>query len=582
MTRTLKLTFTSSFPLLSKGNAVTLDSRMPVHFFASAVSNAVPTEYWASIAASFVAISFLKTWSKGTKLLDPPPPPRSSSSNSPPPPPPDALFNDLHGRVILVACGAFTPLGVVTLSSLAHRGAQIIALTPDISSPDVIQIIHLIRDSTQSELIYAEQCDVGSLESVSAFAALWNAGDKKQQEGVRRLDALLFLPPAREQLDRVQLVGAQQYQGKTRRCDAIYQLHVLSRFHLVNSLLSSLLVLPPDREIRIVSVLSPFYAAGLNHFDILPTAAGASPEPSSKAKGKGKSSPSMSSSAATLKSLSESSYSALIGAASLRWHALTIELQRRVDLLAEADPRPRTKLPGIDVQQASAQASGTTGSATAQEKASQRMRQHSNISIVNVCPGFERNTDIIETFFPAPSPSKSSPPTRPESASKQNGTNKSKAATILEHELDQRDTSPSSGFDLLFTIRLVLRFILLILIWPIVWLLSKSPATAAESLVWATTRKLESHAARYQRILSSLTPQPKPDPKKWEEKELRRWEDDLVPGEIYREGRIVRPKLPERFSAGGGVAWEQLWKEEEEEVERRVKALGGSIKRPKM
>ncbi len=99
---------------------------MPVHILASSVSSAIPTEYWASIAAALVAISFLKTWSQGAQLLDPPPTTSSSSGSQ---------FNDLHGRQILVASGAFTPLGVVTLSSLAHRGAQIIALTPDISSP---------------------------------------------------------------------------------------------------------------------------------------------------------------------------------------------------------------------------------------------------------------------------------------------------------------------------------------------------------------------------------------------------------------------------------------------------------------
>nr|CDI53967.1 dehydrogenases with different specificities [Melanopsichium pennsylvanicum 4] len=83
-------------------------------------------------------------------------------------------------------------MGVVTMSALAHRGAQIIALTPEISSPHVIQIIHLIRDSTQSELIYAEQCDVANLESVSAFAALWNSGDKKQPQGVLMMMINMF------------------------------------------------------------------------------------------------------------------------------------------------------------------------------------------------------------------------------------------------------------------------------------------------------------------------------------------------------------------------------------------------------
>ncbi|TKY84719.1 hypothetical protein EX895_005799 [Sporisorium graminicola] len=510
---------------------------MPVHFFASAVSSAVPTEYWATIAASCIAISFLKTWFKGAKLLDPPSPPASTS----PPTPPESQFTDLHGRVVLVASGAFTPLGVVTLSALAHRGAQIIALHPDISAPDVVQLIHLIRDSTQSELIYAEQCDLGSLESVSAFAALWNSGDKKQQEAVRRLDALLFLPPGREELHSVQLDEGGRAGGGTRRREAIYQLHVLARFHLVNSLLSSLLVQPPDREVRIVSVVSPFYAAGLTHFDVL------APPPTSSNRGKKDESRSSAAKAPTLQTLSESSYSALVGAASLRWHALTVELQRRVDLLAEADPRPKTKLPGIDVHPSPAPSSKASAAASEsiQQQAALRMRQHSNISIINVCTGFERSSDIIETFFPAPSPAQSH-------------------ASILA------------------LLRSVLRFVVLLVLWPFIWLLAKSPATAADGIVWATTRHLEPLSARFDRILASLSRSPAPSSSSSSSQdphEVRKWQDHLIPGELYREGRIVRPNLPPRFTEDKD-AWSQLWKQTEHDVEAKVKQHGGQIKRP--
>ncbi|GAC95261.1 hypothetical protein PHSY_002836 [Pseudozyma hubeiensis SY62] len=521
---------------------------MPVHFFASTVSSTIPSEYWATIAATCVAISFLKTWSKGAKLLDPPPPPpaTSSSSSSPTPPPPsDKLFTDLHGRVVLVATGAFTPLGVVTLSSLAHRGAQIIALTPDISDPSVIQLVHLIRDSTQSELIYAEQCDVASLESISAFAALWNSGDKKQQEGVRRLDGVLFLPPGRDDLGTVQ-------GSHPARADRVYQLHVLAKFHLINSLLSGLLVQPPEREVRIVSAMSPFYAAGVGHFDVLSSTSQPSPD---REGGKKKAKQEEKSPQTQLQKLSESSYSALIGAASLRWYALTVELQRRLDLLAEADPRPRTKLPGIDLNPNSVATRFTTNGASStaiQDEAASRMKRHSNISVINVCPGFERSTDIIDTFLP--------PPSHP--------------------------TSPNPIQSTIHLIRSILRYILLLLIWPFVWLLAKSPATAADSLVWATTRSLEPLSERYHRIISLLTKS-----NTGSGDQIRRWQDNLIPGEMYREGRIVRPQLPHRFGSTRPAdtndtkvtdAWSDLWKHEEQEVERRIKALGGQIKRPQV
>ncbi|SPO26607.1 uncharacterized protein UTRI_03898_B [Ustilago trichophora] len=526
---------------------------MPVHFLASAVSSTIPTEYWASLAASLIAVSFLKTWSKGAKLLDPPPSTsRSKDTSTIPPPPPlssDALFTDLHGRIVLVASGAFTPLGVVTISSLAHRGAQIIALTPDISDPEVIQIIHLIRDSTQSELVYAEQCDLADLASVSAFAALWNAGDKKQAEGVRRLDSLLFLPPSRQELDRVPPSPHNMKRHHGTR-EAIYQLHVLSRFHLVNSLLSSLLVLPRDREIRIVSVMSPYYSAGLTLFDVF--------NPSSTTYTNTK----------TVQSLSQQSYTALVGAASLRWHVLTCELQRRLNLLAEADPRPRTKLAGIEVDAStSASANGTSTKREKKHQASQAMRQHSNISIINVCPGFERNADIIDTFFPRPrlhSHSFTFPETPSEDGTDPNHTLQS--ISMLQTRPEGHHTlSTEASFFGLYNVLIVLRIFILLILWPIIWLFTKSPATAANSIVWALTRNLEPLSSRYNRILTSTT-------------EIRQWSDPLTPGEMYREGRIVRPQLPNRFTRAD--AWIDQWKWEELEIEKRIKALGGSIKRP--
>ncbi|SPO26309.1 uncharacterized protein UTRI_03898 [Ustilago trichophora] len=533
---------------------------MPVHFLASAVSSTIPTEYWASLAASFIAVSFLKTWSKGAKLLDPPPPSSSQSkatttttTTTTPPHPPlssDALFTDLHGRIVLVASGAFTPLGVVTISALAHRGAQIIALTPDISDPEVIQMIHLIRDSTQSEMVYAEQCDLASLESVSAFAALWNAGDKKQAQGVRRLDSLLFLPPSRYELDRVPLEQHSKSKpngGGTR--EAIYLLHVLSRFHLVNSLLSSLLVAPRDREIRIVSVLSPYYSAGLTLFDVLPSS------PTSN-------STSSTSTIPTLQSLPSQSYTALVGAASLRWHVLTCELQRRLNLLAEADPRPFTKLAGIDIDSSSATLSGFKASKEKKDQAQQAMRQHSNISVINVCPGFETNMDIIETFFPKP-----------------------KRRFKTTFDLSQSDKDDSKAIDcasfntnqlflsIQYSTLVILRLVVLLILFPVIWIFSKSSPTAANSIVWATTRNLEPLSCRYNRTLTCNA------------NESRKSQDPLSPGELYREGRIIRPNLPTRFINNhkqAKQAWIDLWNFEEHQVELRINASGGSIKRPKI
>ncbi len=55
-------------------------------------------------------------------------------------------------------------------------------------------------------------------------------------------------------------------------------------------------------------------------------------------------------------------------------------------------------------------------------------------------------------------------------------------------------------------------------------------------------------------------------------------------GDVSR-GTERKAQLPERFGKRGNEkedAWAELWKQEEKEVERRLKAFGGSIKRPKV
>ena len=83
-----------------------------------------------------------------------------------------------------------TPLGVVTIATLSHQGAHVIALVPNISLPDVLQMILLLRESTRNENIFAEECDMGDLASISKFAARWNKGPT-DQSGARPSAAMM-------------------------------------------------------------------------------------------------------------------------------------------------------------------------------------------------------------------------------------------------------------------------------------------------------------------------------------------------------------------------------------------------------
>lgn len=58
---------------------------MPIHIVADVVSKYIPSDYYVTIAASLVAITFLKSWAAGPTLTD--------SAH---------CQRDLHGRVVLV------------------------------------------------------------------------------------------------------------------------------------------------------------------------------------------------------------------------------------------------------------------------------------------------------------------------------------------------------------------------------------------------------------------------------------------------------------------------------------------------
>ena len=251
-------------------------------------------------------------------------------------------------------------MGLVVMAMLAQQGAHIVALVPDATDENVVQLILLLRESTSNENIFAETCDVRDDAAITAFAERWHKGTRETGTDrvpsavlpglatpqTHRLDVLLFLPSA----EAVPVMGA--------TTDEAYKFTVLARFRLVNALLPILLAQPPSRDVRIVSAVSPWYAAGLAQFDrVAQPPKGPIFEPWTR-----------------------------VGAAELHWIYLATELQRRLNLLAEKDTRPRTDLHGID---------------TDNSPPPLAMRR-SHVSSVVVCPGFE--VSQLSAFFGGPAP----------------------------------------------------------------------------------------------------------------------------------------------------------------------------------
>jgi hypothetical protein len=230
--------------------------------------------------------------------------------------------------------GGFTPLGLVLLSELSSRGAQLIALTPNLSSPSVVNLIPLLRQTTSNELIFAEECDVESHASIQQFCTNFLRTSPSEGKEPPRLDAIVFAH------------GYTHIQGVNPSSDELRERTSLASFLITTLLLPSLLRAPSDRDIRLIHVVNPFYAASVPSFNPLspPTTSRQNP---------------------TISTWSKEGYR------SLQTILFAKHLQRVLNALVTTPPVPDPAKPNQPVQAAS-----------------------SNILSMSVCPGFSRSDTI--------------------------------------------------------------------------------------------------------------------------------------------------------------------------------------------
>jgi len=192
-------------------------------------SSFFPTNYVVHIGIGILTILILRAFSQGRKTN---------------------RERDLHARTILLT-GAFAPLGLTILQNLAQRGAHIIALSRDpIDSPNVTILISLLRTTTGNEQIFAEHCDLSSPSSIRSFCTKFLTG--KEQ----RLDAIVFTHEHKH-IGSPSFLSARSKEEDQKERDA----GSLASFLISTLLLPALLVAPVQRDIRIVNVVNPFYAA---------------------------------------------------------------------------------------------------------------------------------------------------------------------------------------------------------------------------------------------------------------------------------------------------------------------------------
>lgn len=143
---------------------------------------------------------------------------------------------------------------------LASRGAQIILLTRHPPSDlFLVDYIQDLRNSTNNQLIYAEQVDLSSLHSIRRFATKW-----VDNAPPRRLDMIILcadtLTPSRSR--------------KLRTVDGLveeWQVNYLSNFHLLSILSPALRAQPPDRDIRVIFSTCSSYIGAPGRLDLQQT-----------------------------------------------------------------------------------------------------------------------------------------------------------------------------------------------------------------------------------------------------------------------------------------------------------------------
>lgn len=143
------------------------------------------------------------------------------------------------------------------MTALAKRGAHIIALSPyPLSHPVPSLLLPLIRSTTNNENIFAEPCDLTSATSIRNFATAFLTTNDT------RIDAIVYVHEY-PSIGRKWFFGGQARKAKEQREEEQRESASLASFLLTTLLLPALLVAPVERDIRIVSVVNPFYAAAL-------------------------------------------------------------------------------------------------------------------------------------------------------------------------------------------------------------------------------------------------------------------------------------------------------------------------------
>lgn len=147
---------------------------------------------------------------------------------------------NLHGKVYIVTGATTQGMGTSVILEMARRGAQLIILSRRIDEWSE-EWCESIRDATNNELIYLEQCDLTDLYEVRKFATRW-----LDNSPPRRLDGLVVMS------GDCQPWGAKERKSSVDGIELQMATNFVGIVHLLNLLKPSFKAQPPDRDVRII------------------------------------------------------------------------------------------------------------------------------------------------------------------------------------------------------------------------------------------------------------------------------------------------------------------------------------------
>ena len=185
-------------------------------------------------------------------------------------------------------------------------------------------MISLLQSATSNDNIFAEQCDLSSPSSVRSFCTRFLTIQDQ------RLDAIVFA----HEHEHIGVPGFFNPERDEALEEKEREAGSLATFLIITLLLPALLVAPPERDIRIVNVVNPFYAAAAS-IPFQPSF----PSPTSSSS----SSPPSSSPRTSPGNTKPKHIFLQEGIRSLRTIILTRHLQRILDALPSAAQVPKTQ-----------------------------------------------------------------------------------------------------------------------------------------------------------------------------------------------------------------------------------------------